>query len=288
MKKISTLFAWGFLALLLPVSGFARPSDTALSADLFSDGNSFIRLYGGYDYSLLGDVIQNTKSTGTYYLSLGSTVGVSTDNSGILMGASFGKRLDDSSELSVNFEVISSQANTFSQTGSSSSAYQLIGPNLTDLSLVYAFDVLKGPGNRTTLSIGAGYYHAIVDYTDNVTYTNPAQQGVAINGALTGDTAGGTVGISEQVQIAPSFALNLFARGRYASFSKIQASGLSGYYEDLKTEGPYSLAVFNTGAGYNLIVPVPNGAIDSNPGTFRYATLDYSGVDAGLSVEMGF
>jgi hypothetical protein len=288
MKKRSLSFAWGLLIALLPMMGFAKPSEDTLSADIFSAGNDFIRLYGGYDYSLFGDLIQNTRSMGAYYQSLGSTVGVNTDNSGILMGVAWGKRLDSGSELSLHFEVISSQADTFSQTSSGSTSYQLIGPNLTDLTLEYSFDILQGPGNRTTLSLGAGYYHALVDYTDNVTYDNPAQQGVAINGAMTGDTAGGTIGLSEQVQISPAFCLNLFVRGRYVNFSKIQASDLAGYYQDLKTNGPYSLAIYNTGAGYNEIVPVPNGGIDSNPGLFRYANLDYSGIDGGLSVEMSF
>ncbi len=289
MIKHPLFFAWALWFLILPALASAKPAlDKGYSADLFSSGNDSFSLYGGYDYSMFGDILTSVKSMGAYYQSLGSTVGVSTDNSGILLGAAWGRRLDDSSELSLHFEVISSQADTFAQHSATSDSYQLIGPNLADLSLEYSFDILQGPGNRTTLSLGAGYYHAIVDYSDNVTYSNPAQQGVAINGALTGDTAGGTVGLCEQVQISPTFGLDLFVRGRYVNFSRIQASDLSGYYEDLKTKGPYSLAVFNTGAGYNEIVPVPNGAIDSIPGEFRYANLDYSGVDGGLSVEMSF
>ena len=133
-----------------------------------------------------------------------------------------GKRLNDSSELALSFEIISTQADTFAQTNPNSSSYELIGPNVMNLSLNYSIDFIKSPGNRSSLSLGAGYYPAIVDYTDNVFYPSPLQT-ESMNEQFTGDITRGTIGISEQIQMGSQFGINFFIRGRYVNFIRVQA-----------------------------------------------------------------
>lgn len=258
------------------------------SSDLYSSGNDFIRVYGGYDYSLLGNLISGLKATTAYYLSFGATAVSSTSDNGIFLGAEYGKRLDASSELSLRLEFISSQADTFAQTNPDSYAYESFGPNLADLSLQYTFDILRGNGNRTSLSVGAGWYHTIVDYTDDENSLITPVSDFQVNGAFTGDTAGGTLGLSEKIQLGPQFGLDLFVQGRWVQFSRVQASNLTGYDKALGYSGPYSLASINAGGGQTVFAAVANGVIDSSGGQAQYVTLDYSGIDGGLSVEISF
>ena len=287
MKNRLAVMGLSLLFILSASRGLAAHLGNTVDSDIFSEGKDSLHLYVGYDYAILGDIINGTQQNAALYKSLGANATASTDNSGVLVGLAWGKRLDPDSEVSLSFEVISSQADVFTQSNSSNLSYQSIGPNVMDLSLNWDLDLLKGPGNRTSLTLGAGYYRAVVDYTNDLSEGSPVTYLNQINGQFTGDTAGGTLGLKEQVQIGSQFGLNLFVRGRYVDFARVQAAKLSGYSNQIPANGPYSLVRGNSG-GYDVLIPGDNLSVEQSQGTIRYANLDYSGFDGGLSLEMDF
>jgi hypothetical protein len=149
--------------------------------------------------------------------------------------------------------------------------------------------VIQGDGNRTSLSLGAGWYHAIIDYTNGLASGNPVTATNEINGAFTGDTIGGTVGLTEKVALGGSFGLNLSVQGRYARFAQVTASNLTNAAGQLQETGPYSLAIVTLN-GYSILEPANRGVIDiaQSQGQARYAVVDYSGFDGELSFEFYF
>ncbi len=284
-------------AVFFSVAGLcqaARAHDAAVSngdtgADLFSSNGRYIRFYAGYDFSLLDDVVNGIQGTVADYKSGGSgvTVGSSTDRSGVVLGLEWGQRLDEDSSLSLDTEVVSSQADSFGQANSGNLGGETIGPNMVDAALRYSFDVIRAPGSRTSLSLGAGWYHAIVDF--NSSFSQGVTASPEINGALTGDTLGGTVGLKEQLQVGGSFTLDLSVSGRYARFGQVVASDLSGYAARVGGTGPYTLALVNQ-SGYTLIVPFPSQQllVLQSQGQARPAALDYTGFDGEVSFGFFF
>lgn len=252
-------------------------------ADLFSSKGLFARFYAGYDYSFLDDLVNGIQQTGAYYKNSGGvTVGTSTDRSGVVLGTEWGQRLNGGGEVSLAAEVVSSQADSFGQSNASGFGGETIGPNLLDATVRYSFDVIRGPGSRTSLSLGAGWYHAVVDFNDSFSQGVTAEP--EIQGALTGDTLGGTVGLKEQLQVGEGFVLNLSVNGRYARFGQVVASDLSGYAARIGATGPYTLAMVNL-SGYWAIEPLPSQQLLAyeSTGQARPAVVDYSGIDGEVS-----
>src|ERR1039458_1262649 len=144
-------------------------SEDASSVDLFSSNGRSVRFYAGYDYSLLDDLVNGVQQLGAYYKSgAGVTVGTSTDRSGVVMGVEWGQRLDGGSELSLATEVVSSQADSLGQANPTNVGGETVGPNMVDATLRYSFDLVRGSGNRTSLSLGGGWYHAIIDFNSSL------------------------------------------------------------------------------------------------------------------------
>ena len=192
-------------AELLQVASASRshdagdPGGSTYSADVFSSNGLFARFYAGYDYALLGDLTNAIQQTGAYYKSLGGgvTAGTTTDNSGVLMGAEWGQRMGDGTEISLAAEFVSSQSDIFGQFNPNSSSGESVGPNLLDVTVRYAFTLAQGGGNHTAFYLGGGWYHTIVDFNSTLTQNGTPQPDAS--GAFTGDTLGATAGLREEV-----------------------------------------------------------------------------------------
>jgi hypothetical protein len=48
------------------------------------------------------------------------------------------------------------------------------------------------------------------------------------------------------------------------------------------------LSIYTTSDGHNVLVPLANSTVDNSGGTARYASLDYSGVDATVAFHLYF
>jgi hypothetical protein len=258
------------------------PDTDQPSGTVFDDSQLFAQIYSGYDFSSLGDLASGTSAWINYGKSQGVATSGGANNSGILAGAQFGFHLNPTSSLSLDLGSVFTLSNGFTLTGSGSSLSQTLDPMLLSTSIDYTLDIVKNAGSHTYISVGAGWYHASVNY--ELSETSPAT--VLGQGTYTGDTIGGTLAIGEEVDLGGSFGFDFSVRGRYASFSRVSSnSGTS--FDGGGT--PASLAIVSsTFPGYNVLLPVSNAGIDANPGMARYAVLDYTGIDAKLGLSLYF
>ena len=275
MKKILLLIVILFLVPLILRAQDASAHPSAQSGEPFSSP-AWIKIYSGYDFSLMGDVINGLKAWDSYVKTAGYQTSLSTDNSGFQYGGEAGLSLDDDNALSVSLDFISTQTESWSLAAGSTKS---ISPSLQSGSLNYYRTILKEEGNRTYLMAGAGYYHASVNYYDG---SNPSNSST---GTFTGDILGGTLGIGEEVGIGKIFTLGIIAKGRLATFSQVTAPSVVDMGSTL-TAGPYLLGITTEPS----VVP---GAIVSATsallGKFvRYAVVDYSGFSGDLTLAFHF
>jgi hypothetical protein len=273
----------------------------------FATGKStWVRFYGGYDFALLSD-LNNGINAWTPLLDSGSnTVAASTGSNGFRAGAEFGMLLDRGNGLSISCENVWTQTESYNngvtQNGGNngvtlapqSASFQ---PSMMDISLNYYAYLPGGKGSRTYFTVGGGYYQATVGFVGvDPTLANPNE-----NGTFTGSAFGWAFGFGETLAIGNSFGLEFSARGRIVSFSQMtsntvnnttQPDGGTGYAIVISTT-----STSTTGVGTINVAPVSSiTTTTSSTGTtsttgnspYRYAVLDYTGVDADLSFNFYF
>jgi hypothetical protein len=309
MPKFKTLAAFLVTALLAPLGVLAgSPSQdaTGVSSDqpslygmqfakaarakasmsdvmdktvsLFDNSKMFVQVYTGYDYSFMGDVATGTDGWISAAKSEGFTTTGGGEHSGILASLLWGLRLDKANSLALDFGSVVNFGNNWTASNGLISDTQSLSPYLFSASIDYRVDVAKSKGSRTYITAGAGWYHGIADIKSMV-------GGDVESGSFTGDTIGGTLGVGEEVELGGSFGLDLSVRGRYANFSKVSADSLT--VDGTSQPGPFSLAT-GTLDGYKVIIPATNAEIDSSGGTANYASLDFSGIDAKVALNLYF
>ncbi len=258
------------------------PDTDQPSGTVFDDSKFFAQIYSGYDFSSLGDLASGT----TAWINYGKSQAVATtggaNGSGVLAGALFGVRLNPTNSLSLDLGSVFTFSNGFTLTGPGNSISQTLDPLLLSASIDYTLDIVKNAGSHTYISVGAGWYHASVNY--ELAESSPAS--VLGQGTYTGDTIGGTLSIGEEVDLGNSFGLDFSVRGRYASFGRVSSNTGTSFSGG---GTPDSLAISSTTfPGYNILLPVSNAGIDANPSLIRYAVLDYTGIDAKLGLSLYF
>jgi hypothetical protein len=285
MKKIF----WAILFQIMLVSSAWADNASLLSmgtpikATVFDSPQIFFQLYGGWDYSMLEDITNGTNSW-LYYAKVFypnvSTKGTGGQNNGIQAGAMLGFHLNACNSFAIEF----SDVQTFDSDWSDNIGQgekQVLTPMMTGYSLDYTLDVLREGDTRAYFTLGGGYYQATVKDSLN-------QGGGSSGGTFTANTWGGTFGFGSEIYLGGPFSLDVALKGRYAEFPKVSTNsatpwtGVGG-----NTRGPYSLALYNLN-GYQVLVPLATSAIDNNGGMARYASLDYSGLDATVALHLYF
>jgi len=249
-----------------------------VQADVVLDKASGIdvKLYSGADYSFLGDLVNGTKGFSKYINDNGGDTTAWTGNWGWVSGMDLGLALDPSNRLSIGFEDVLTRSQNISGTDGTGGLGGAVTPGMINATLNYELSMTEGKGTRTTFSIGAGYYHAFVDYALGV----DTQNGY---GTFTGDTLGGTLGVGQDWSMGGGFDFGLSAKGRYAVFDKVTAS----QFNEASFALPYALAMVSIPGEPDVLLPKSTAAIDSTS-TLRYAKLDYSGVDVTASLTLHF
>ncbi len=243
---------------------------------LDKDSGLDMSLYSGADYSFLGDFVNGTKGFAKYITDNGGEVSSWTGNWGWLSGLDLGLALDPSNRLSVSFEDVLTRSQNISGTDGTNGLGGAVTPGMVNATLNYKLSMSEGKGTRTSVSLGAGYYHAFVDYALGV----GTQDGY---GTFTGDTVGGTLGVSQDWSMGGGFDLGLSAKGRYAVFDKVTAT----QFHEASFTLPYAMAMVSIPGEPDVLLPKSTAVIDSDP-TMRYAKLDYSGVDVTVALNFHF
>ncbi len=249
--------------------------------NLFDGSGTFVQLYTGYDYSIMGDISNGFNNLKPAFLNGSpslSAAGGSFQNSGIRTGVLYGIHLDSSSSFALDISNVTTVPSslTFSTGTTQVASFNLL-PSLFSASIDYSLNLIQGPGSRTYVALGAGYYHGAVAY-----YGSGGGYG---SGTFTGDNIGGTLGIGEEIALGSNFGFNFSLNGRYAYFSRASSSNAAGYAGG---SGTISLALIQQGPTGRFLVPIANNLIDANPNIVSYAGMDFSGIDANAAVEYHF
>jgi hypothetical protein len=98
---------------------------------------------------------------------------------------------------------------------------------------------------------------------------------------------GGIRGVGEELSLGGSFGLDVSIRGRYANFGKVSTDSLVQNGTSISSGGPFSLATLEL-SGNTVIVPTSNSSVDASGGAAHYASLDFSGIDAKVALNLYF
>jgi hypothetical protein len=253
------------------------PDTDQPSGTVFDNAGMFLQISSGYDFSLLEDITNGTSAWVKAVNASGGSVSGGGSNSGLLAGALWGFRLDPSSSVALDLGSVFTFGNGFKGSFVGGSVVQTTAPYLMSASLDYLLDIAKDKGSRIYLTVGAGWYHTIVDYNLNETTGIPF-----VGGSFSGDTVGGTLGVGDQVDLGGSFGLDLSVKVRYANFNKVSSNNATNF----DAPGKSSLAIISSMPPYQLLIPVSDAGIASSGGTIRDATVDYSGIDAKVALNL--
>lgn len=268
MKKLfwiaSAVFVW-VPAWVQGQEASAAPTpifEGALSKDWW------LKVYAGYDYSMMGDVINGVKAWQAPLQAGGDNPTLSTGNNGFADGMEIGFSLDPGHSLSLEAENIATQNESYSYASGGTAYRETIGPSLEDITLNYYHTLFRSGGDATYAFIGGGYYHTNVDY-DDVAGPSSSQ-----SATFTGDIIGGVVGLTEKLEIGKSFTFGFSVKGRLAAFSEVKSNSLFGNGSAQTANAPYALMLY-------AMAPLAGAITATSPGfagsTARYAVVDYSG-----------
>ncbi len=235
----------------------------------------------GYNYSLQGDLnnsassINSESANGTLYGDPNWSGSASMSSNGYMVGGEFGFLLDPYNGLGIGFRFIQSNDFVFNAVNNApasiGSSQDFENGDFTSyvvpITLDYYMFFPDGDG-RFFFSLGGGYYAAAVNINENYNFSNTSGQNYNYGspfGALTGGGLGCEASIGREFAIGRHFGLEIFARGRFA-----RISGLQGILSDGQS---YGLDKFS------------DGTVDINPGSNGTATLDFTGFDAGISLN---
>ncbi len=226
----------------------------------------WLKVYAGYDYSMMGDVINGVKAWEAY-LEPAVTPTLSLGHGGFVDGTEIGFTLDPNHSISIEAENIATQNENLNYTNGGTTTWKTIGPSLEDINLNYYRTLFRSKGNGTYLMIGAGYYHTNVNYYDG---SGPSTSQSA---TFTGDVIGGVLGVTQKWEIAKNFTCGLSVKGRLAAFSEVKSSSIFGNGTTQTVNAPYALMIYNQGLTGAITADSPNYAGSSA----HYAVVDYSG-----------
>jgi hypothetical protein len=273
-------------------------SSASVSPKVFADGLSSIDHAGvwtkfdfSYDYAVQTDLINGAAAINSQnYVNpggLGSYTGsVSTDRNGLGLGFELGFLLNPSSGIALGAHYLQTDeydANVnYPNAGPDAESVTLL-PTVVPITLDYYFFMPDG-GGRFFLSAGVGYYIANVRVGQNTTSDNffgsnntPGQQGGDIwEGNVSSAAVGFQASLGREFAVNDHFGIVLFARGRYAKISNFQGQLL----DSNAVAGKFGLA-----SGTNGVVDIDSPSNITSANNERYATIDFTGFDAGVALN---
>lgn len=289
-----------FFAQTLPAQEVPLDSTAAMTPAMsvsFFSGNSWIKASVGYDYSFFGDLNNSSRNYGNFLKQLGApgtiTAGAQTGNSSLKENLELGLDLDPDNSLSFDIENIASPTLGWSQSSNGTVQQSLyVTPNLISTSLNYSRVLFKQAWGRTVLLVGAGYYHTDV----NLTQFDDLVSGPTVTGTFSGDILGGTLGVGQIIKLGNSFGLECSVKARFADFSEVTTNNTNPNNANA-SPGPYHLVVVqnknspptsNFPDNTDYLLWTSQTWMNQNPGLFRYADVDYSGLSGDISLSYYF
>ena len=230
----------------------------------------------GYNYAAQTDLFNSAATINGTIQNNGYTGLATADNNAYMLRGEVGYLFNPYIGLSLGVGFVNSNTYTSNvdlQNGGDfedESFHPYLVPVTADL---YLF--LPDPGGRFFISGGVGYYAGMVHVEDN--YDFEISQGAGTYDNFTGDLYGGAVGfqvaVGRDIVLSDRWGLEIFARGRYARISNFRGTVFSDY------EGQADAALIRYSNG-----EVHTGNVSGMGPNDSFATLDYTGFDAGIGL----
>ncbi len=192
-------------------------------------------------------------------------------NLGVLLGVEAGYSFDSHNAISLSADIglFDGYKDQYSQ--GFYSGLDSFSPVMGAVEVKYSRFFAFGP-NRLRVGAGPGLY------VTNLQVEQAVNNNVVITGPMTGFGFGGSLNLSFEIYLTRDFMLSLFAEGRVASTTNIQGQFVD-TNGNIQQEG---LAMDKN----NYIGTASTTYIGTNG--LRWATIDYTGGDAGLGLSVRY
>jgi len=260
----------------------AAPSSTAPSSSGPGTKGLFMNYSIGYDFAFPDEMNKGLKGRAAFLIDMfGYTEATTSDsNSAIATALEFGVMLDP--QNSISLEPSFRLAFEGSLTSSSDDYNETFAPHMMGLIVKYGLLIPMGQGNDLRLSLGGGWYHAIVDWHYQPDTTLPYDA----KGAYEGDTLGAVLGISDEIDLGGGIALGITAKGRLARFDKVTAATLIDNGVGVGP-GPYALVVNDYNSDGKMDITF-DAVANVDGTTVKYVPIDLSGIEGNISLKAYF
>jgi outer membrane protein W len=244
----------------------------------------------GYTYANVTDFINGAANinNGSYVnadpgLSPTYSGSALASNNGVHAGAELGFLLNPTSGLSIGVKYV--QLDNYTANVNYNDApyndYEnaTLTPYIVPITLNY-YLFMPDSGGRFYIKAGVGYYFGDVQVNESYSYSNFYNQQESsfprtYSGDLTSGSYGFQLGIGREFEITDRFGIEIYAEGHYSKLTNFQGT--------LYDQNGHAYSAGLVSGNTNGTIDFDNPSEITSANGEHYATLDYTGVDVGIS-----
>ncbi len=277
MKNIFKLSVY-FLLTVSPLLAWESPKTLKPEYYQYSESDFWANLWLGYSFCAL-DEIRNSSTAWNSNFSGQGTSSTHPNLDALNLGLEGGWLMDGVNGFSLSVENIEVPQSSYDFSAPPVHINSVIQPNAYSLSLNFYRFIDQKKDAQTYICLGTGCYLSSVSFVQNL-YNN-GNLNAWSRGYWEGFALGGTMGAGARINAGKNFGIQLDARGRYASFSKVTTN-----YTDYTGKNSYMSALAVNGNG--IIIEEPDGNVGTAGNQDRFLVVDYSGFDLNIGVFYHF
>ncbi|MGH7739564.1 MAG: tetratricopeptide repeat protein [bacterium] len=233
----------------------------------------------GYAYSAMTDLMNGVKAT-NQAIAADSDSGTTTfDNSGLGLNFELGFLLSPNNGIGFGLGYRRNSDLNESINFNDGGDFQTIDlqPQVVPLTVDY-FLFLPDKSGRFFISAGAGFYYGDIHVDNNYDFSQSEGSSDAddFTGDLNSTALGFQLGVGRSFVVSNRIGISIFAKGYYAKLTNFQGT-LTDYNGN---SGRFGLAIDSDGT-----VDVPSTGNIGGASGARYATVDFTGFDVGMTID---
>jgi Tetratricopeptide repeat len=231
----------------------------------------------GYDYSSMTDLINGVNTTNQVITNNGYSGQTTMDHTGYGLNFELGFLINPYNGIGVGIGYRRASDLNENINFNDGGDFQTINlqPQVVPLTIDY-FLFLPDKGGRFFISAGAGYYFGDVHVDNAFDFTQTGGSADEFAGDMTAGGLGFQLGVGRDFAVSDRLGISIFAKGYYAKLSNFQGTLVDGN----GNSGQFGLAIDSDGT-----VDVPNTSDIGGASGNRYATVDFTGFDVGMSIN---
>lgn len=233
----------------------------------------------GYAYSAMTDLMNGVKNTNKAITHDDYSGNTTFDNSGLGLNFELGFLLSPNNGIGFGLGYRRNSDLNESISFNNGGDFQTITlqPQVVPLTVDY-FLFLPDKGGRFFISAGAGLYYGDIHVDNNYDFSiqNGSSDADDYTGDLNSTALGFQLGVGRSFVVSNRVGISIFAKGYYAKLSNFQGT-LTDYNGN---SGQFGLAIDSDGT-----IDVPNTGNIGGANGGRYATVDFTGFDVGMTID---